>query len=214
MIRNQLNRLLCLALFGLAFTLSGCFQDATADRKYYVLDAVREGGPAKVHTDATLRIRRFNVDEAFAGRQLTHRLDEFRYESDYYHQFLVLPGIMITEETRDWLADSNLFGRVTSVGSRVESTYMLEGNVIDLYADFTNKSAPMAIVAIRFFILMGPDANETVILAQTYKAEAPISANTAEAVVEAFSKSLDDILARLEIDVEKTLARKPDKSLP
>jgi len=214
MTRVRLHRLLCLALLAFAFTLCGCAQSATAERKYYVLDVTREGPPAKVHTDATLRLRRFNVDEAFATRQLVYRLDEFRYEPDYYHQLLILPGVMITEETRDWLSDSGLFDRVTAVGSRVESTYLLEGNVIDLYADFRDKAVPVAVVAIRFFLVTGPEGNETVALAQTYTAESPISARTAEAVVEALSKSLSGILTRLEADVEKVLTRKPGKSLP
>lgn len=203
--------LLCLALLGFALTLSGCVQSDATNRKYYILEAERQGGPAKVHTDATLRIRRFNVDEAFATRQLVYRLDEFRYESDYYREFLVLPGVMVTEKTRDWLADSGLFGRVSSVGSRLESTYLLEGNVIALYADFRNKSAPVAVVEIRFFLLAGPDAEETVGLARTYRAESPISARTAEAVVEALGESLTDILTRLEPDMEKAIAQTEKK---
>jgi len=209
-----LNSLLCSAMFVSALMLSGCGQSATADRKYYIIDTVREGKPAAVHRDATLRVRRFNVDEAYATKQLVYRLDEFQYESDYYHQFLVLPGVMITEETRDWLANSGLFGRVTAVGSRLESTYLLEGNVIALYADFTQKSAPQAVMEIRFFLLVGPDANESVALSETYRASSPLSDKTAEAVVEALSKSLENILARLEADVEKVLARRADKGLP
>jgi ABC-type uncharacterized transport system auxiliary subunit len=214
MIPIRLHRLLCFALLGFAAAVCGCVQSATVEKKYYVLDTVRQGGPAKVHTDATLRLRRFNVDEAFAVRQLVYRVDEFQYESDYYHQFLTLPGVMLTEETRDWLASSGLFGRVTSVGSRLEPTYLLEGNVIALYADFTKGSAPAAIMTIRFFLLVGPDANETVPLAQTYRAQSPISARTAEAVVEAFSKDLSEILTRLEADLEKTLVRKPGERQP
>jgi cholesterol transport system auxiliary component len=216
MIRVRLSLLVYLALLFTGLLLSGCGQGALAERKYYVLDAVRAGPPDAVHTDATLRLRRFNVDEAFAGRSLVYRVDEFRYEPDYYRQFLVLPGVMITEEARDWLADSGLFARVTAVGSRVESTYLLEGNVIELYADFARKAPPEAIVEIRFFLLAGPEAGESVALSQTYRAATPISAQTAEAVVEALSKSLADILTRLEADIAKVLARPPDKaeSLP
>ena len=211
---NRLHTLLGLALLGLALMGSGCSQSATADRQYYILDVTRPEGPASFHTDASLRIRRLNVDEEFATRPLVYRLDEFRYESDYYHQFLILPGVMITEEVRDWLADSGLFARVTAVGSRVETTYLLEGNVIDLYADFQNASAPVAVMTIRFFLLTGPDTEQSVILAQTYEAETPITAKTAEAVVEAFSKNLDGILANLETDMEKTLAAKRHQSTP
>lgn len=212
MTQARLHGLLRLVLPALALAVSGCAQSATAERLYYVLDVKREGPPAQLHADATLRLRRFNVDEAFATKQLVYRLDEFRYEPDYYHQLLVLPGVLITEETRDWLADSGLFDRVTAVGSRVESTYMLEGNVLDLYADFRNKEAPVAVVAIRFFLVTGPEGREKIALARTYTAESPIGVKTAEAIVEALSKSLGDILRRLEGDMEKTLARKPDKT--
>jgi cholesterol transport system auxiliary component len=209
MIRIRLQRLLCLAVPAFAFVSSGCAQSATAERKYYALEVTRAGPPAKIHTDATLRLRRLNVDEAFSSRQLVYRVGEFRYEPDYYHQFLVLPGAMITEETRDWLAHSGLFARVTAAGSQVGSTYLLEGNVIDLYADFRDKSTPVVVVAIRFFLLTGPEGSETVVLSQTYKAESPVVAKTAEAVLEAMSKSLSDILTHLEADTEKALARKP-----
>lgn len=207
MIRIRPHWLVCSALLGFALTLSGCFQGTSADRQYYLLDVRREGGPAPVHTDGGLRIRRFNVDEAYATKQLVYRLGEFRYELDYYHQFVVLPGMMITEKTRDWLADSGMFGRVSSVGSRLESKYMLEGNVIALYADFTNDLTPRAVMEIRFFLLAGPDAGETVALTRTYRAESPIATKRAEAVVEAFSRSQADILARLEVDVAKVVAQ-------
>ncbi|MCL5278698.1 MAG: PqiC family protein [Planctomycetes bacterium] len=212
MIRTRLCLLVSSALLISGLLLSGCGQSAIAERKYYVLDTVRAGPPDAIHTDATVRLRRFNVDEAFAGRSLVYRVDEFRYEPDYYHQFLVLPGVMITEEARDWLANSGLFARVTAVGSRVESTYLLEGNVIDLYADFTQKAPPEAIMEIRFFLLAGPEADESVVLSQTYRAATPISAKTAEAIVGALSQSLADILTRLEADIAKIVARPPDKA--
>jgi len=212
MIRIRLSLFVPLALLAAGLLVSGCGQSAIADRQYYVLDVVRAGTLARTHTDATLRLRRFNVDEAFASRELVYRVDEFRYEPDYYHQFLVLPGIMITEEARDWLANSGLFGRVTAVGSRLESTYLLEGNIIDLYADFTPKSGPQAVVAIRFFLLVGPEAGESVALSETYRATSPIADKTAEAVIEALSKSLIDVLTRLEADITKVVAGPPQKT--
>ena len=201
----------CFALFASALTLSGCIQGQTVEKTYYIVEATRASGPAAA-SDATLRVRRLNVDDAYATRQMVYRLDEFRYESDYYHQFLILPGVMLTDETRDWLADSGLFARVSSVGSRYETTYALEGNVIGLYADFTNRLAPQAVVAIRFFLLTGPEAEATVALSETYKAASPIAARTAEAIVAALSKSLAEILTRLEADLQKVLAARPERA--
>ncbi|MCL5281070.1 MAG: ABC-type transport auxiliary lipoprotein family protein [Planctomycetes bacterium] len=206
MIRIRPHRLLSFVLLGSIFVLSGCMQGATVERKYYLLDVTRAGPPDKIHTSTTLRVRRFNVDEAFASQQLMYRVSEFQYEPDYYHQFLVLPGVMLTEETRNWLADSGLFDRVTAAGSRMEPMYVLEGSVIDLYGDFRDKSAPVAVVAIRFFLLTDSEGSEMVALSRTYRADSPIVARTAEGIVGALSKSLSDILTRLEADIEKTLA--------
>ncbi len=208
----RLRLLVCSALLASFVVLSGCGQSAVANRKYYLLDTTRQGPPASVRSDATLRVRRFDVDQAFAARQLVYRVEATRYEPDFYDQFLVPPGIMIAEKTRDWLADSGLFQRVTSTGGPLEAAYVLEGNVLDLYADFTTGATPQAVLEIRFFFLAAPDANEAVPLAKAYRAESPIAPRTASAVVSALSNDLADILTRLEADLEKVLARQSKKT--
>jgi ABC-type uncharacterized transport system auxiliary subunit len=195
-----------------SWVLAGCGQGVVAARKYYLLDAIRPGPPAAFHSEATLRVRRFEVDQAFASKQLVYRVEPARYEPDFYHQYLVPPGTTILEKTRDWLADSGLFQRVYSAYSPLESTYVLEANVIDLYADFTTGATPRAVMQIRFFLLAGSDTNEGVPLVQTYRAESPIAARTAAAVVEALSADLADILTRLEADLQKALVRQPKKT--
>jgi cholesterol transport system auxiliary component len=212
MIPMRLKLLACSALLVASLALSGCGQSAIANRKYYLLDTKRQGPPASFHSDATLRVSQFHVDQAFAGRQLVYRVEATRYEPDFYDQFLIPPGNMITEETRDWLADSGLFRRVTSVSSLQEATYVLEGNVIDLYADFTTGSTPRAVMEIRFFLVAGPDANEAIPLVRTYRAESPISARTAGGVATALSSDLADILTRLEADLENVLTRRSQKT--
>jgi cholesterol transport system auxiliary component len=207
MIRVWPHCLLCLIAVLFAFTSCGCFPRTADDRRYYILDATRQGKPAGVRSDAVLRLRRFEVDAAFSTRQLVYRIEEFRYESDYYNQFLVSPGVMIMTETRDWLEDSGLFARVSATNGRLAAAYTLEGNVRALYADFTNKAGSMGIVEVRFVLLEDANAEGSAVLSRTYRATSPIFVRTAEAVVEAFSRSLQEILAQLENDMAKILAR-------
>jgi cholesterol transport system auxiliary component len=173
------------------------------------LDTVRQAPPASLHSPATLRVRPFGVDQAFAGKALVYRVAAFRYEPDFYDQFLVAPGVMVMEKTRDWLADSGLFQRVYSAHGPEETTYVLEGNVIEMYGDFRNVSAPQAIMEIRFYLQARPDTTGTVVLAKTYRAETPIAERTPAAVVAALSMDLADLLGRLEVDLEKVLAQSP-----
>jgi cholesterol transport system auxiliary component len=197
-----------ICLGGLA--LAGCATPATYERDYYILEAARQAAPAEVRTDATLEVRRFSVDAAFADKGLVYRLGEFKYESDYYHQFLIAPGIMITEKTRAWLTDAGLFAHVLPAGSRPQPMYTLEGNVTALYGDFRNESAPTTVMEIRFFLLTSADAEETVAFAETYRAAAPVPVRTADALVAALNEGLREILTRLEADLQRTLTDRTD----
>jgi cholesterol transport system auxiliary component len=153
-----------------------------------------------------LEVHRFSVNNAFVTRNLVYRLGEFKYEVDYYRQFLIPPGTMITEQTRGWLTDAGVFTLVLPVGSRVTPDYTLEGNVVALYGDFSNPSAPAAVMEIRFFLLDNTSRREKVIFAESYRAAVPVPDRTAEVFVNALNKALADILGRLETDLQKVSA--------
>ena len=191
----------CVVLAALALTLVGCARDSY-DKQCYVLGAARERAPVEARIDGMLEVRRLSVDAAFAGKCFVYRVDEHEYEPDYYHQFLVPPGIMLTNKTRQWLADSGLFARVLPADTRLEPTYTLEGSVAPLYGDFTEGSAPQAVLEIRYFLLKSDSDAEAVVFAGTYKATTPIPERTATAFVAALDRSLAEILTRLEADLE------------
>lgn len=196
--------------FLLALIAGGCAGSTTYDKQYYIFEAARPGEAGPTPLDGSLEVHRFSVDAAFAGKGLVYRLDEFKYEMDAYRQFLIAPGTMVTERTRDWLADSGLFARVLTVGSRVIPDYTLEGNVTALYGDFSDESAPAAVMEIRFFLLENAEGDEIVTFAHTYRAAVPVQDRTTAVFVEALNRSLADILARLEADLRKVLAGKAD----
>jgi ABC-type uncharacterized transport system auxiliary subunit len=194
----------------LALIAGGCAGGGTYDKQHYILEAARPGEAIGPPIAGSLEVHRFSVDTAFATRGLVYRLGEFKYETDAYRQFLIAPGTMITERTRAWLADSGLFARVLAVGSRVAPDYTLEASVTALYGDFSDESAPAAVMEIRFFLLENTDSAETVAFAQTYRAVTPVRDRTAEIFVEALNRSLADILARLEADLQEALAGRAD----
>lgn len=189
-----------------ALVVGGCAGGRSYEEHYYILEAVRPDQPRAARRDATLEVHRFSVDAAFAGKGLVYRLGDMRYETDYYRQFLIAPGTMITERVRRWLDDAGLFGQVLPVGSRVTPTHTLEGTVTALYGDFADESRAAAVMEIRFFLLANAEGQERVVFAQTYRAATPVRDQTAEVFVEALNKSLMEILTRLEADLPKALA--------
>lgn len=193
----------CLVLAALVF--GGCAATVPPERQHYIIEASRQGPPVQTPVDAAVQVHQFNVDAAFAPRTLVYRLGEFRYEADYYRQFLISPSMMITEQTREWLADARLFNRVLPAGSRIAPDYLLEANVTALYGDFSSESASTAVMDMQFFLVEEADGQERVVFAKTYRAVTPVPNRTAEVFVKALSKDLGDILSSLETDLQKAV---------
>ncbi|MGE5296340.1 MAG: ABC-type transport auxiliary lipoprotein family protein [Solirubrobacterales bacterium] len=199
---------LCLGLLCVGLAAGGCATGTSRERRQFILEAVRPGEPLQSVFSGSLEVHRFSVDAAFVTRNLVYRLGEFEYEVDYYRQFLVSPGAMITEQTRQWLADSGLFAQVLPTGSRVMPSYTLEGNVTALYGDFTNASSPAAVMEIRFFLLDNARNEEKVVFARDYRVSTPMPDKTAEVLMDTMNKSLATILGRLEADLQKASSGK------
>jgi ABC-type uncharacterized transport system auxiliary subunit len=188
--------LACLMIF------SGCGSRRAYDKKYYVLDAVRRAEPIRTETDSILEVRRFTIDSAFGGKGLVYRTGDFAYESDFYSEFLVSPAAMITDKMRNWLSGAGLFGTVLDVGSQVDATHVIEGNITALYGDFRDKSSPKATMKMRVFLLKAEAGGEYVpLFAEKYQTSIGIESEGPEEMVRALDKCLADILSAIEKDL-------------
>jgi cholesterol transport system auxiliary component len=206
MSRCRRNAFLCFTLAVSVVAAAGCTQ-STPGKEFFMIEASRPSGAVQTPGDATLEVHLLNVDTAYASKNLVYRLGEFRYETDYYRQFLVTPGQMITEKTRRWLADSGLFKQVLPPSSQSTPTYALQGIVTSLYGDFTNASAPVAVMRIRFFLAGRGGEEGPIVFSQAYRVTQPLSDKTADALMDAFSKDLAEILTHFEEDLRKYLAK-------
>jgi hypothetical protein len=153
-------------------------------------------------------VRSFSIASAFAGRGFVYRKSEHLYESDFYNQFLISPAIIVTEKARLWLCRSGIFERIYVPGSQLDSTHLLEANIIALYADVRDKSSPLAVMELRTFLIDNDSTPESVVHSEIYKASIPLESDTPEAFVEALDKCLAEILTSLEKDLRKELLSK------
>ncbi len=114
---------------------------------------------------------------------------------------------MITEKTRSWLAESGLFGTVLDVGSQIDPTHVIEGNIIAMYGDFRDKSSPEATIEMRVFLLKTEAGGESLpVFARKYQSSVGIESEGSDGLVRALDKCLEDILSSL----EKDLSERPD----
>ena len=197
---------ICASTLAFITMLCGC-GPKSYEKQRYILDTQRASSVVASDNQNILEVRRFTIDPAFSTKSLTYRTGEFEYEPDFYNEFLISPDAMITEKVRNWLSESGLSRRVLDPGSYVESTHVIEGNVIALYGDFRDKSSPAAVMEIRVFLLEMKTIKEPVIVfGKTYKSSVAFESKGAEGLVNALDQCLEEILTNLEKDLAGKLS--------
>ncbi len=98
-------------IFLAVFMINGCFGKAPVKR-YYLIDYVptptrTKTGPAI--RPVTLRIKDFNVAEAYKRPELVYRKSAHEMQFYNYHQWAVKPEYMITDMVFKHLKTANLF---------------------------------------------------------------------------------------------------------
>lgn len=189
----------------LAALCSGCAGRSSYAKRQFVLEVTRPAQPARQSHDAVLAVRSFSIDPLYDGRGLKYRKGESEYETDFYNEFVLAPQVLLTSQTRNWLSRSGMFETVLEPGSLIEPTHILEGNVLVLHGDFRDGKAPQAVMQIRFFLIATQSSSPQIVLAQDYQAVQEAQAPTADALVAAVDRCLEQILSALEEDLGKVL---------
>jgi cholesterol transport system auxiliary component len=188
--------LLCLC------SCAGMFRQDHPERQNYALEVVRAFPPLKEPAFAgKLDIRRLGAAPAFSGRNLVYRMSEATYETDFYNLFLVNPGEMVTQQVRDWVHRANLFTALTVPGSRLESDFTLEGQVVELYGDF-EQGRGAAVITLQLFLVRNGGTGGAVILHQgRYEARRALEERSPVGLVRGYNQALAAILLDLERDL-------------
>ena len=183
--------------------LVGCidFKRNTPEKRFFMLDTDRREKPSSSQSDAALRILRFRVSPRFDGKGFVHRKGNMRYDSDYYNEFLIPPGLMIAEEVNKWLTASSLFQYVIGSYSLIEPTFGLEAMVVGLYGDYRDIKAPKAVLELQFFLLKNFSSVPEIVLGKTYHQQTPLKGHSPEALVEGWNRALEHILSEFEADL-------------
>jgi cholesterol transport system auxiliary component len=191
-----------LLLLGIALGTGCSFKKPHPARQTFLLETGRSSGlPVHDAAPAILRVRPASVTAPFDDKAFVYRDTDLGYETDFYHQFLVPPRVLLTEVTRQWLSDSGLFLSVLDSSSRVAPTHTLESNVTALYGDYRNPAAPQAVLALRFHLLRETATGPQVQFHRAYHEAIPIERPGAESLARSWSLALERILIAFESDL-------------
>ena len=93
------------------------------------------------------------IAKPFDATGFVYKVAESRFTTDYYNGFIAEPDRLLTGELVNWLAASGEFGSVVEESSAADYRLTLESNVTELYGDYTNKTAPQAVMELKVFVI-------------------------------------------------------------
>lgn len=190
-----------LGIFAFVILLSGCTKSPALEKEYFAIAVKRPGSETPPEKGAILKLRKIRVSPQYRGVGLVYRLSDVKFETDFYNEFFISPGDLLTKNTMAWLQKSGLFQHVVSPESSVVPTHYLEGVVSPLYGDYRDPKAPKAVMGIEFFLIREAGAIHEIVFQKRYVKEVPFKGGSPADLVKGWNEALKQILTEFEKDL-------------
>jgi cholesterol transport system auxiliary component len=183
------------------FTACVSIEKSYPDKRYFVLEIALDQSHQNPGAIGTLQIAPARVSARYATKNFVYRRSDARFESDFYNEFLVSPGVLVAEELRQGLSQSGIFKLVVGSGNALAPTHTLEIVVNTLYGDFRDLRAPKSVMDVEFFLSQEGSPGGIVFHKRYHKA-IPLEDRTPEALVQGWNRALEAISGSLVSDLK------------
>lgn len=172
------------------------------EKRTYAFDVAHAGPTRAAKPGIVLKVREFRVSPAYDSKSFHYKKSDGIRETDYYREFFILPGSMITDVTRRWMDDAAIVAHVVDRASELEATHILEGHIDALYGDFTDSAAPAAVMEIQLYLLSERSGGPEILFHRRYAKRPRVESPKADALFQGWNTALREIL----LDAEKDFA--------
>jgi cholesterol transport system auxiliary component len=205
------SRLIKFATFALLVAaLSACSlpKRPALETTSWMVAPERTGTPYKPRTDLWLKMGSASTTPPFDGKSLVYRLGDQRYEKDFYNIYSALPNEMVSNATRQWLNNAQIFSMTVGQGNSFFPYYILQTSVEEFYGDY--RVRPEAVVTVEFFLTAtDPQKRNPVIGKNRYTKRVTLKDNTPQALVLGQQEALAQILKEYEVVLYKYAGNLP-----
>jgi len=197
-----MNRPLAAAIVvALAASIASCsLTRPTPVKQMFLIEPPAPAAAVTPQSPLAARIGTVTVAAPYRDRAFVVREADLRFETDFYHEYVVAPAPMIAEAIANALAQSGAFAKVIPPGAPPEAELTIDAFVGALYADNRDAKAPTAELAITFYVSR-TDRALAPMWSKSYARRATLSTVNAEQYVAAQSASLGAILGELSKDL-------------
>lgn len=187
------RRAALLSLLAGALALAGCAFHAPPKPEYFVLDPGRVPSLRSMQNSAqapTASVSFVDVAAPFAADGFVYQTSNHRWEVDPYNQFLVSPADMMTSVIRNWVRDSGLYASVAEPTAGGGQDYFIDCDLTELYGDFRNPAAPVAILTLDVQVFHQTETGRVVVLRKRLTQSQPVAERRPGALVDAWNEAL------------------------
>jgi cholesterol transport system auxiliary component len=191
----------CLLAF--ALVLGGCvnLNKSYPEKRSFVVDVTPEGRKGSPDSTVVLKVAKFHVSPLFIGRAMVYRTGELQYESDFYDEWFVTPGTMLTQEAQEWVSKRGRFQFVQVGTNHVEPTHLIEGTVTEFYGDYRLASQPKAVLGLELRVVDDMQARP-ILFQRSYHQEVPLADRSPDALARGLTEALRSLLSDFERDLD------------
>jgi len=197
-----MNRPSVALLLMLLLVSAGCSLSRPALVKHYYLLEVspKPADTSPAHASA-IKVNSFDVAAPFSDRSMVYRVDQGRYEADFYNEFFVLPRAMVTSKIVDWLTVRRVFATTLPPSSSLDAPYAIEGLVIEMYGDLRTRAEVDAVFSMQVFVSQPGALDRSIVFERTYSSRVRVPDASAEAISKGLSEAFQQCLVNLEADL-------------
>lgn len=195
-----IGKAVCLASLSLIVAACLNLNKSYPEKRSFVLDVAAEQREPAPDAAMVLKISKFRVSPLFSGRPMVYRVGELQYENDFYAEWFIAPGALLTQQFHDWLSRTGRFQVVLVGTNHIEPTHLLEGSVAEFYADYRLAGSPKAIIGIELHLLDGLNERQP-LLRRLYHKEVPLSDRSPDALAGGLTQAVRQVLVDFERDL-------------
>jgi ABC-type uncharacterized transport system auxiliary subunit len=194
---SHLTKLAALLLIIAALSACSLPKRPALEISNWMVAPERTGAPYKSRTNLWLKMGSASTAPPFDGKSLVYRLGDQRYEKDFYNTYSALPNEMVSNATRQWLNNAQIFSMTVGQGNSFFPYYILQTSIEEFYGDY--RVRPEAVVTIEFFLTAtDPQKRNPVIGKNRYTKRVTLKDNTPQALVLGQQEALAQILKEYE----------------
>jgi ABC-type uncharacterized transport system auxiliary subunit len=188
----------------LALALSGCsLRQPAVEIRDFALHV--SPAPAAAPGRMSVSVLPFTAAPEAPGRMLLYRVDNVRYEHDFYNRLLAPPSRLLTDGLRTWLSRSGA-AVVREPGAPLDADFIVRGRLDRMYADYRDTRNPRAVLALTIVLIRRDPAGNRQVFQRTYRESAAMERISPEALVEAWSRGAARAFSRFTEDFRRATA--------